>query len=99
MATEPTGARAAARSAPAAGLGDVHAGRFRAIGTGEEHWIAPADVTIGLDPTDPSQLAVDLSYANVSQFERERTIVYEGNLHDAAGAPVGDAFRKVKPGE
>ena len=99
ITTQPTGARAAARTAPAARLGDVRAGAFRAIGTGDQHWIAPSDVTIGLDPTDLSQLAVELSYANVSQFERERTIVYEGNVHDAAGAPVGDPFRVVKPAE
>jgi hypothetical protein len=99
MVTEPSGGRAGSRIAPPAGLADLRPGQFRAIGTGNQHCIAPSDVTIGLDPSDPGELAVDLSFENVSQFERERTIVYEGNVHDAAGAPVGDAFRVAKPAE
>jgi hypothetical protein len=92
-----TGTTSAA--APLARLGDVHAGRFRAIGTGNQHEIDPSDVTVGIDPTDPSKYTVALSYANVSPYERDRTIIYEGGLLDAAGATVGDPFRVAKPGE
>jgi hypothetical protein len=86
-------------AAPLAHLGDVHPSAFRAIGTGNQHSIRASDVTVGTDPTDPGRYTVALSYANVSPYERDRTIIYEGTLHDAAGALVGDPFRIAKPGE
>jgi hypothetical protein len=76
---------------------ELHPGAFRALGSGTDHWIQATDVKIQRDPTDLTQLTVTLSFANVSPFERSRTIVYEGHVHDATGVPVTDTIRIPKP--
>jgi hypothetical protein len=87
------------RTSTLARPGDVRASAFRAIGTGDQYSIAPSDVTVGTDPTNPSNYTVALSFTNVSPYERDNTIIYEGSLHDAGGAVVGEPFRIAKPGE
>jgi hypothetical protein len=77
---------------------ELQAGPFRAIGWANPPYsIRPPDVTMRRVPGDPDHVTVTVSFEHVSTFERTRTIIYEGHVHDSRGVRVAGAIRIPKP--
>jgi hypothetical protein len=80
-------------------IGPLETAGFRGIGWGNWAQIGPADVTI--QPAVASgTVTVTVSFANVRDEERRRTIIYEGEVK-ALGvpAPITDTIRVAKPAD
>jgi hypothetical protein len=82
-------------------IGPLETDGFRGIGWDHRAQIGPADVTIQPAVASTSAtVTVTVSFAHVSDEERRRTIIYEGEVK-ALGvpAPMTDTIRVAKPAD
>ena len=82
---------------PVPDVAQTQAGEFRGLGWGNQFVILASDVTLALMPGTANVVTLTVSFDHVSATERKRTVIYEGRLVGANGAPVTDAIRIAKP--
>src|SRR5829696_9919392 len=82
---------------PVPDVAQTQAGEFRGIGWGNQFVIRASDVTVQPTPGTPNEVTLTVRFDHVSVTELERTVIYEGHLLGAAGAPVTDTIRVPKP--